>query len=203
MIASPATAEASLAEAKHAAQLRHPAIVVVHDVVTLKDGTVFVVMEYIERIDTAADDEKRAARAGLGRLADRPGGRCAVIMRAHQEIRASRYQAGEHLDRPRLGQPYVADFGLAVHQTTQPGRSGELAGTIPYMAPEQVRGEAHRLDGRTDVWALGVILYELLTKRRPFIGNDREQVFEEIVYREAKPPRQLNAAVPPSWSGSV
>ncbi len=96
----------------------------------------------------------------------------------------------------RLGQPYVADFGLAVHQTTQPGRSGELAGTVPYMAPEQVRGEAHRLDGRTDVWALGVILYELLTRRRPFIGSDadREQVFEEIVYREAKPPRQIDGS---------
>ena len=66
------------------------------------------------------------------------------------------------------------------------------------MAPEQVRGEAHRLDGRTDVWALGVILYELLIRRRPFIGGggDREQVFEEIVYREAKPPRRSTAAVP-------
>ena len=98
----------------------------------------------------------------------------------------------------RQGQPHVADFGLALHETTQPGRSGEMAGTVPYMAPEQVRGEAHRLDGRTDVWALGVILYELLARRRPFggSGGDREQVFEEIVYREAKPPREIDAAVP-------
>src|SRR6185437_16910590 len=57
------------------------------------------------------------------------------------------------------GEPHVADFGLAVHEDVQHLRSGEVAGTPAYMAPEQVRGEAHRLDGRTDVWALGVILY--------------------------------------------
>src|SRR5262249_22779948 len=96
----------------------------------------------------------------------------------------------------RLGNPHIADFGLAVHETTRASRSGELAGTAPYMAPEQVRGEAHRLDGRTDVWSLGVILYELVTRHRPFAGPDRETIFEAIVYHEAKPPRQLDHTVP-------
>ena len=194
VIESPATAEASLAEAKHAAQLRHSAIVTVHDVVTLDDGTIFVVMEYIEG-STLRQMLKNGPLA--------PGWAAWLIVQVADALHYAHTKKFVHRDiKPanilidRLGQPHVADFGLAVHQSTQPGRSGELAGTVPYMAPEQVRGEAHRLDGRTDVWALGVILYELLTRRRPFLGNDREQVFEEIVYREAKPPRQLNGAVP-------
>ena len=57
------------------------------------------------------------------------------------------------------GVPKVCDFGLAVDEEVQRLRRGEVAGTLPYMAPEQVRGETNHLDGRTDIWALGVILY--------------------------------------------
>ena len=71
------------------------------------------------------------------------------------------------------GKPRVADFGLAITEDLQTDRAGEVAGTPTYMAPEQVRGEAHRLDGRTDIWALGVILYQGLTGRLPFIARDR------------------------------
>ncbi len=169
VIESPATAEASLAEAKHAAQLRHPAIVMVYDVVTLEDGTIFVVMEYIEG-STLRQMMKNGPLA--------PGWVAGLIVQVADALQYAHTKKFVHRDiKPanilidRLGQPHVADFGLAVNQTTQPGRSGELAGTVPYMAPEQVRGEAHRLDGRTDVWALGVILYELLTRRRPFTGQ--------------------------------
>jgi hypothetical protein len=59
------------------------------------------------------------------------------------------------------------------------------------MAPEQSRGETHLLDGRTDIWALGVILYELLTRRRPFLGRDSGEIFQEIRTRDPKPLRQL------------
>ena len=62
----------------------------------------------------------------------------------------------------KQGRPHVADFGLAIHEDAQRLRKGEIAGSPAYMAPEQVRGETHRLDGRTDQWSLGVILYEML-----------------------------------------
>jgi hypothetical protein len=64
------------------------------------------------------------------------------------------------------------------------------------MAPEQVRGESHRLDGRADVWALGVILYEMLTGRRPFDGDSCEEISDEILNREPKPPRQIRDDIP-------
>ena len=70
-----------------------------------------------------------------------------------------------------------------MHESTQRPRAGEYAGTLAYMASEQVRGETHRLDGRTDVWALGAILYEMLAGRRPFGGDTPEQLQDEIPIR--------------------
>ncbi len=95
------------------------------------------------------------------------------------------------------GKPYVADFGLAVHASVQHRHRGERAGTYAYMSPEQVRGEAHRLDGRSDLWSLGVILYELLVGNRPFHGETVPQLFDEIENRDPPPPRQVKPAIPP------
>ena len=71
----------------------------------------------------------------------------------------------------REGHAHVTDFGLAVHEDGVRMLKGQAAGTPQYMSPEQVRGETHWIDGRTDIWALGVILYELLAGKRPFIGR--------------------------------
>ena len=95
------------------------------------------------------------------------------------------------------GRPIVADFGLAVREQTQSRQSGTIAGTPFYMAPEQARGERHRLDGRADIWALGVILYELVVHRRPFGGETAEQVLDEVIHREPKPPRMIDDTIPP------
>jgi WD40 repeat protein len=94
------------------------------------------------------------------------------------------------------GNAHVADFGLAIDDQSQRFHAGEVSGTPAYMAPEQVRGEAHRLDGRADLWALGVLLYEMLTQQRPFQGASHQELFDEILHREPKPPRQLSPDIP-------
>jgi serine/threonine protein kinase/formylglycine-generating enzyme required for sulfatase activity len=95
------------------------------------------------------------------------------------------------------GEPRVCDFGLAINEEVQRLRRGEIAGTPPYMAPEQVRGETHRLDGRTDIWALGVILYQGLTGRLPFSGRNHDQVFEEILHHDPRPLRMYDPGIEP------
>ena len=98
----------------------------------------------------------------------------------------------------RENRPHVTDFGLALHESEQRGRQGETAGSIAYMSPEQIRGESHWLDGRADIWAIGIMLYELLTSRRPFQGETLDELAIEIRQREPKPPRQINPDVPAS-----
>jgi eukaryotic-like serine/threonine-protein kinase len=92
---------------------------------------------------------------------------------------------------------WVADFGLArlpqdEHDLT---RTGDLVGTLRYMSPEQLRGERGVIDARSDIYALGVTLYELLTLRPAFDGCDRNELLRRIVDEEAAHPRRLNPSI--------
>jgi serine/threonine protein kinase len=95
------------------------------------------------------------------------------------------------------GNPWVTDFGLAqVTAETRLTLTGDLLGTLRYMSPEQALGQRDRIDRRTDVYSLGATLYELLTLRPAFDGDDRQQVLRRIAAEEPAPPRRLNRAVP-------
>ena len=89
------------------------------------------------------------------------------------------------------GEPRILDFGLALHENLQLEKSGERAGTTAFMSPEQVQGQSEDLDGRTDIWSLGVILYLVIAKRLPFQGDTKKDTRREILKRPAKPPRQI------------
>jgi formylglycine-generating enzyme required for sulfatase activity len=188
-------AEAFLREARLAASLKHPAIVTVHDVGLADDGTPFVVFEYVEGMSLG---QKLLAEAtSYARLAELIVEVAEALAYAHERDLVHRDLKPANLLIDGRGRPHIADFGLAVHE---PGRrpaaaDGEVAGTPHYMAPEQVRGESHRLDGRTDIWGLGVVLYQMLTHRLPFTGR-RADVFDAILHHEPRPPRQLDPGIP-------
>jgi len=97
----------------------------------------------------------------------------------------------------RDGQPKVADFGLAmVLDDLHRSRSGELIGTPFYMSPEQAAGARTGLDRRTDVFSLGSTLYEALTLQRPFEGETRETIVEQILLHDPRDPRRVRPSVP-------
>jgi serine/threonine protein kinase len=92
----------------------------------------------------------------------------------------------------RDARPVLLDFGLGVSDEHY-GKPGQVAGTVLYMSPEQVRGQAHRVDGRTDIYSLGVVLYQLLTDRLPFRASE---LLEVMFARKHDPEvsEQLSAA---------
>ncbi|MCO6453815.1 MAG: protein kinase [Pirellulaceae bacterium] len=96
------------------------------------------------------------------------------------------------------GAPWITDFGLARLQGDAGlTMTGDLVGTVRYMSPEQARGWHAAVDHRSDIYALGLTLYELLTLEPAFAGSDRERLLQRIVNEEPLPPRRLNPAIPP------
>lgn len=180
-------------EARTVAGLEHPNIVKVYDVGEDPSDIHYIVMQYINgaplHCRTTTSRRPFEASAELVRKV------ALAVHHAHTKQFFHRDLKPNNILLDSRNEPYVADFGLAVCERSQSQHAGEVAGTVPYMAPEQIRGEAHRLDGRADIWSLGVILYQLLVGRRPFLGEGKE-VMDNILHREPRPPRQIDETTP-------
>ncbi len=201
-------------EAAAAAQLRHPAIVAVH-ALTEVDGTFALAMDYVagrnladilDDLRLANGDAQNSIEGSLG-LAKEKGyvAECAMFVAQLASALAVAHQANVvHRDlKPRnlmlddRRQVRLLDFGLA--KSLGEGSismSGEITGTAHYMSPEQTLAKRVAVDHRADIWALGVILYEMLTLRRPFDGKNLQQIVYEICFQEPVPLQRRNPKVP-------
>lgn len=183
-----------LKEARAAASLSHPNIVTVLDCGELDDGGCFVVFEFIEGHHLGREIQQGLS---IDRAIELMTPIALAVHYAHQTRNIfHRDLKPANILIARDGRPLVTDFGLAVTDEQQLENRGEIMGTAAYMSPEQTRGEAHLLDGRTDIWSLGVILYEMLTGRLPFTGKSAVELFEQIQNRPPRPLRQINDSIP-------
>jgi WD40 repeat protein/tRNA A-37 threonylcarbamoyl transferase component Bud32 len=193
-LAGPQELDRFLREARSIAQLRHPSIVTVHEV-GQRDGLPYLVSDFVPGVTLA--DQLSARRPGFREAAELVAAVADALQYAHEQgvvhrdIKPSNIMIGDD------GRPCVMDFSLAKREAGEITMTveGQVLGTPAYMAPEQARGEGHAVDGRGDVYSLGVVLYQLLTGELPFRGTQR-MLLHQVLHDEPRSPRSLNDRIP-------
>ncbi len=186
--------EAYLAEGRALAKLDHPHIVPVYDVGRMDDGRCYVVSKFIEGSDLRV--LMRRARPSFRESAELVATVAEALNHAHARGLVHRDVKPSNVLTDAKRTPFLADFGLALREEDYGLNAGRILGTLAYMSPEQARGESHLVDGRADIFSLGVVLYELLTGVRPFVGAHSSDVLRAIATHDPRPPRQRDESIP-------
>lgn len=189
----PEARERFVQEARAASALEHPNICTIHEIDEAPDGRMFMAMACYE-------GESLRDRIKRGKLDHTEGLSIAVqaargLAKAHEKGIVHRDIKPGNIFLTHDGQAKILDFGLAkLASDIRMTKTGATLGTVAYMSPEQAQGKP--VDSRTDVWSLGVMLYEMLTGRLPFGGETEGSLVHAIIYRPAKPLGKADPAIP-------
>jgi serine/threonine protein kinase len=183
---------AFIREARTIAQLQHPAIVTIYDVLQV-DQWLCIVQQFVD--DGDLRQHLKAGQLTFSRTVEISRQLAAGLAFSHSRgfVHCDIKPANILMDK--AGNPYIADFGLAIHEVNRV-ENGARAGTPRYMPPEVVMGETHRIDGRADIWSLGVMMYEMLTGVSPFRGVTQDELFDQIRFTDPRSPRSLAPTLP-------
>ncbi len=188
-------------EAQTAGILSHPNIVTIHDIGEDPESrTSFIAMEYIEgrNLKSLLTDKKKF---NWDEIADLIAQISEALDYAHRKGIIHRDIKPANIILTTDGKIKITDFGIAKIASSNLTTTGQFLGTPNYMSPEQVSGAP--VDGRSDIFSLGVVLYELLTNRKPFLGDNLTAISYKIVHEDFTPPADLSTDVPPEFNAIV
>ena len=190
------------AEARAAGKLQHPNIVGVYDA-GRDQGVAYIVMEFIQGEDLA-EARRRGEQFTLDRTLAIVTQLLAALNYAHEQGVVHRDIKPANVMLDQGGRVKLSDFGVA--RITDSGEAtrtqGSMVGTLKYMSPEQVQG-LRDVDNRSDLFAVGVLLYEMVTGQKPFDGPSDFAISTAIVMQEPKPPSALNPALPGGFDAVI
>jgi CHASE2 domain-containing sensor protein/tRNA A-37 threonylcarbamoyl transferase component Bud32 len=191
--------ERSLREAQVAGQLSHPGIVTIYDVVE-KGGNLYIAMEFIEGQELNHFCQKesllkpRQVTTIIGHI-------CHALDYAHKQGVVHRDIKPSNIMLPKGGRPKIMDFGITTIIASDATQTAAMLGTPSYMSPEQI--DLEKVDGRSDLFSVGAMFYELLCGQRPFTGANITAILKKITTEDPPPLDEINPQIHPKLAAVV